>query len=105
MTFDYAALEAAGITRVVIEYNGAGDEGWIDSITAEPDPDAIEYRTELYDTLKRQAYDLLEEHHGGWEINEGSTGTITLDVPFQRCRLNHGERYENVRWSQQEFVG
>ncbi len=46
-----------------VEYNGSGDSGWV-----ELPPD---YPSELEDI----SYYLLERY-GGWEINEGSQGTI-----------------------------
>jgi hypothetical protein len=39
-------------------------------------------------------FDLLP---GGWEINEGSYGTITIDVASASITVEHNERYTDVR--------
>lgn len=100
--FDYDALQAAGIETVVVEYNGSGDEGYIEDITASPDKAAVEYPSPLYDDVQQVAYDLLSRHHGGWEINEGSNGTITINVKERKAVIHHGENEIKQTWSDTE---
>lgn len=88
-TFPYRTLAALGIETVRINYNGAGDEGWIDEITAEPDEDKL--TNELEEEIKQAAYNVLEDQHAGWEINEGSQGHLTVNVRTGRTFLHHGE--------------
>ena len=101
-TFDWDALAEAGIESVVVEYHGEGDEGYIEEITASPeakDEELMAYRSPLYDSIQSSAYDLLEQEWGGWEINEGSSGTITLDVATRVAELNHGETRHIQHWT------
>ena len=101
--FDYDELAEAGIEKVVVEYSGENDEGYINEITCEPDDGAINYRDDLYNTVERAAYDLLSKEWGGWEINEGSSGKITIDVKERTTELKHGENVVTQNWSTKEF--
>lgn len=49
---------------------------------------------EMCNTLLDNAFDLLP---GGWEINDGSYGTIVVDVPTGEITVDHNERYTDVR--------
>lgn len=118
----YANLARHGIARVVIEYDGCDDSGCISDITlfgaddrAMPIPDSqVKYTTEsrvysektkryeprrksctgpLRDAIKTWCYDLLELHFPGWEINDGSEGTIELNVPMMTGSWAHNTRY------------
>jgi hypothetical protein len=64
-------LREAGIANVWIHYDGSGDSGAIERIEPQTIPEALQQ------ALEEHAYDLLP---GGWEINEGSHGVITIDV-------------------------
>lgn len=116
----YANLARLGITTVVINYDGSCDSGCIESIKALgsdnrevslPDrPVVVELIESNWDTktttfvrrnVKRSVpicdaieswcYDLLEQHFPGWEINDGSSGTITLDIVKKSATMDHGE--------------
>ena len=99
--FPYEELAEAGIEKVVVEYSGSGDEGYINEIIAEPV--GIEYRDELYDLIRDVAYDLLEDNYAGWEINEGSQGEITLVVSEQKAYLHHGTIIETTEYEDTVF--
>ena len=49
---------------------------------------------ELYDNFINALWDLLP---GGWEINDGSYGEITLDTRTEKINVEHNERYTDVR--------
>lgn len=89
-SFDYDALAEAGIKTVTVSYSGESDEGYINEITSEPPVDSLDYGDELYNLIQDQAYDVLEREHGGWEINEGSSGHITINVKERTAFLHHG---------------
>lgn len=55
---------------------------------------------EMCQTLIDNAFDLLP---GGWEINDGSYGTITVDVASERIDIEHNERYTDVRTENMSF--
>src|ERR1035437_7633333 len=97
-----AALAAAGITSLVVTFDGNSDNGQIESIearagettvelpascfddedTISSDEDAAESNgdTSLAEAIEQLCYDLLEQKHDGWEINEGAYGTSTFNV-------------------------
>ena len=116
----YTKLARLGITSVIIGYDGCGDSGCIESIKALgvdnrevtlPERSvAIDIVESKFDSKTRRfipvntrrnvpvreaienwCYDLLGEHFPGWEINEGSDGTIELDVVKKTATLQHDE--------------
>jgi hypothetical protein len=97
-TFDYDALAAAGFETVVIDYYGSSDEGYVNEVTPEPIPEGVEISDDLETSIKEAVYDILERHHGGWEINEGSEGKVTINVKARTATLSHGDRVESVNW-------
>ena len=114
----FDALTAAGITKVTAEFDGCGDSGQIQGITAQvgvadaelpktavtihevthlrsADPEKIKDEVKqqpLAEAIEGLCYDYLEEHHGGWEINGGSFGQFELDVASRIVRLEFNQR-------------
>lgn len=84
--------------RIVISYHGAGDEGWIEDIIPEPEVEGVEIAHDLYKELEAEAYNVLERHYAGWEINEGSQGHITIVVSERKAYLHHGTNREVTDW-------
>ena len=120
----FAALAAAGIQTVVIEFDGSGDEGQIESITAftidnaETDlPEArIEIREAVFDQpalsvslqspheiIEGMAYDFLGQTHGGWPNNDGAYGEFTFTVADQSITLDFNGRFTDSTNYQHEF--
>jgi hypothetical protein len=118
----YGNLARHGILRVVIEYDGCGDSGCIGDITLfgvddklMPMPEKqVRYTTEsrvycekiklyvpkrtsrsgpLREAIETWCYDLLELHCPGWEIDDGSEGTVELNVPMKTGTWQHSTRY------------
>lgn len=116
----YGKLAKLGITSVLIKYDGCGDSGCIESVSAlgadnlevklpersvaidivESKFDAKTHRfitvnarrtVPIYEAIENWCYDLLEQHFPGWEINEGSDGTIEIDVVKKTAMLLHDE--------------
>lgn len=83
---------------VTIDYDGSGDSGYINDISIEPERDI----SEAHQDLEEFAYDTLSNKHGGWEINEGSCGTITIDFTENKVRIEHNERIESWDSSESE---
>ena len=78
-----------------LRYDGGGDSGWIENeietengITVDPDVN-----------LETISYDLLELYYGGWEINEGSSGSINYNFQEQKVTMTH---YQNVESTELE---
>lgn len=116
----YGKLATLGITSVLIKYDGCGDSGCIESISALgadnlevelPERsvaiDIVESKFDgttrrfvsvnarrtvpIREAIENWCYDLLERHFPGWEINEGSDGTIAIDVVKKTATLQHDE--------------
>lgn len=106
-TFSYdEILKEVGIAKVVIEYSGSDDEGYINDITVESLDGAsvdLELGNELYDLIRDEAYDLLSSESPGWEINEGSQGHITILVAERKAFLHHGLNEIRTDYYDKEF--
>jgi hypothetical protein len=107
------ALEIAGLTRVVVSFDGYGDSGQIENVEVRIGDDearmpagTIEVGEALWGEveLKRSAvgisaaveslaYDVLEQTHSGWEDNDGAYGDIVFDVAERTITLDYNERY------------
>lgn len=118
-----AILAAAGITEIVIAFDGAGDSGQIDSIEAYVSgkraalpSETVEFACSvqgqakpdlrvmtLREAIERLVYDALEETHSGWEINDGAYGEFILDVEARSLSLDYSERYTATEHYEHEF--
>ncbi len=95
------ALRAANIASVELNYDGMGDSGCLEAATFysndnkpvdcsdakvaietfEIGSNMIERKSmPLSEALETVAYDALEVHHPGWEINEGAYGIFRIEV-------------------------
>ena len=119
----FPILAAAGITSVLVRFDGSGDSGQIEEIDAVagdkpvslPDSkitiqrahwDASEAEiteSSVKDAVETLAYDFLEETHAGWENNEGAYGDFTFNVAARTITLDYNERYEDVHYTQHSF--
>lgn len=66
---------------ITVYFNGGGDSGYVD--------DRFTYNETSYNTPKvvdDVCYELLS-NFGGWEINEGSSGNITFNIPKKTATL------------------
>ena len=119
----FDALAAAGITSVLVHFDGYGDSGQIEDIDAvagdKPrDLPAVEIEIahvnwghpeidrstcSVRDAIERLAYDFLEQTHGGWENNEGAFGDFTFDVADRSIKLDYNERIETSALTQHNF--
>ena len=117
------ALAAAGISSVVVTFDGSGDSGQIEGVDArigdtatELPATAVEITSPLWEgagletrtlplaeAIEQIAYDLLEEAHDGWENNEGAFGEFTFDVAEDVIRLDYNERFETSEYSGHEW--
>jgi hypothetical protein len=106
------ALAKAGITRVFVGFEGEGDEGQMDRVAARSNDKVTEFpevtlslwvadfgctelrahELDLQEAVKHLCFGYLEDRHGGWEIDEGSFGEFTFDVPARTISLDLYER-------------
>ena len=88
-----------------LKYDGGGDSGWIeDEIETENGITKIKKETDadvdgIEANLETISYDLLELYYGGWEINEGSSGSINYNFQEQKVTMTH---YQNVESTELE---
>lgn len=107
------ALALAGVTRVVVSFDGYGDSGQIENVEAQAGDDpvampaeAIEIAEAVWDqseptrsylgiaeAVESLAYDVLEKTHCGWENNDGAYGDVIFDVAEEAITLDYNERY------------
>jgi hypothetical protein len=79
------ALRRLGIEQVQFTYDGSGDSGTIESFEVSPEiePEVPEaYRL----ALEQAVLGLLPS---GWEINEGSSGQVIIDVDSGDADVDH----------------
>jgi hypothetical protein len=118
------ALGRAGITSVVVNFDGSGDSGQMERIDVhageaeaqlpegqiefvEPVlgyPDRSERSTHtVSDAIETLVYALLEETHGGWENDDGAYGEVTFDVAKRTITLDYNERHMESDYSCHTF--
>lgn len=89
----FGQLAELGIARIVINYDGYGDEGAIESVAAIGAGDRpVDLPKSLEDQLTHACLILLPQ---GWDINEGAFGHLLLDVTKRRLSLAHHRRHTN----------
>jgi hypothetical protein len=114
----FPALLAAGVTTVVVSFDGYGDSGQIEGVEARAGDDilqlpdrSIEFAhadwnanepqdrsVSLQEGVEALAWDVLTSTHGGWENNDGGFGEVVFDVKAGEIRLDF-----NLRFSDSEF--
>jgi len=109
----FDALAAAGITTVIVKFDGSGDSGQIENIEAQNGDDpvtipdrAIEFLNAVWcepeiahddctirDAIEEMAYEFLRQTHDGWENEDGAHGEFAFDVETRTITLDYNERY------------
>lgn len=110
------ALNKLGSKTVTVWYSGSSDSGCIDDVAFDTDVGDLkviisinksEFDSKkniwkefvcndpipIKEAIKRICYDLLEQHHGGWENDDGADGEFVFDVESGEINWNHNERY------------
>jgi hypothetical protein len=98
------ALVQHRVANVEAAYSGYGDSGAIDGTQFR---DAAGQRVDretipatLVEELENVLYEFLP---AGFEINDGSQGTLTLDTQTAKVTIQHQENYTESRDSTREF--
>ena len=119
----FDALAAAGITTVIVNFDGYGDSGQVERIEARTgDGDcalpaveveiasadwgsvAIDRQTKpIREAIETLVYDVLNQTHGGWENNDGACGDFNFDVTGRTITLDVDERHMESDSSQHVF--
>jgi hypothetical protein len=114
-----AALRAAGVRTVIVDFNGYGDEGQIERIDAYTGVQGegpiqflethvtiqvmddwrglqVKDQTEtLESAIDTVCLEYLEQVASGWEINEGAFGDFTIDAAEKTIKLDFNKRFED----------
>ena len=98
------ALVASGVANIEAAFSGYGDSGAIDGLQYR-DKSGLRVQREmipagLTEELETCLYEFLP---AGFEINEGSQGTLTLDISASRITLTHQENDTGSHDSTREF--
>lgn len=119
----FDALREAGITRVAVTFDGEGDSGQIEELTAfaqdKPQPVPSEtvpvqhatwdgrgstrVETPLREAIEELCYGLLSEQYDGWENNDGAFGEFTFHVQDRTIALKFNGRYTDVHTTTHMF--
>ena len=109
----FDALAPLGITTILVQFDGEGDSGQINEVSAfaaetpfELPQTAVTFQDASWDSadltardvaipeaIENLCYGYLELKHGGWEINEGSFGEFTLTVAERSIELDFNTRF------------
>lgn len=92
------ALRFFGVERVEVRFDGQGDDGEVETPEYIPIPHG-ELPHGLASAIEESCWGLLP---GGWEINAGSVGTITLDTRDGTATLDVEWREEEEDWDEED---
>lgn len=99
-----ASLKEKGIKQVTATYSGSGDSGCVDVIEAfNEQKQSLKIEKTFHRQIEDYCYGILEDKHGGWELNEGSSGTITIDVNANKVTIEHEEYFTESKSSTTEL--
>ena len=116
----FDALATAGINTVIVTFDGEGDSGQIQDITADDSAQVPDTRIELLQTewgtgkldsaqstlrnaIETLCYDYLSQEHGGWENNDGAFGEFTFSVADRTIALEFNGRFSDFHTSSHTF--
>jgi len=109
----FDALAAAGITTVLVNFDGYGDSGQVERIEASAgDEDCalppvdidvasaqwgiaaiLRQPKPVCEAIETLVYDVLNQTQRGWENGDGDGGEFTFDVAERTITLDYNERY------------
>ncbi len=116
-------MQAAGITQVVVSFDGYDDSSQVENIEATAQdvitplpagqitlrfaawhsPEPREETLSIEAAIEAMAYDCLSETHGGWENNDGAYGEFVFDVAAHEITLDYNERYTATETCEHTF--
>ncbi len=119
----FDALASATITSVTVGFDGEGDSGGIEHISANCGDantelptvsvpyhqvsfgDDVPVLTEqtLREAVEGLCYACLDQDNGGWENNDGGFGTFTFNVASRTIELEFNGRYSDIFTRNYEF--
>ena len=116
-----------GISHITLQFDGCGDSGQIEEVAIFPEDKQSLIHSEITTIRTRHeysgdkwklvtenfqadvsylaedvAYYVLEQRHGGWEINEGSYGRIVINANGSGS-IEYNERVVTTEYSECDF--
>ena len=82
---DMVQWKEDGKLKIRVDFNGGGDSGYIDEVGLINDGND---KHDLSAVWENKLYNILEQNHSGWEINEGSEGTFIINNETQTIELD-----------------
>ena len=99
------ALRKHRVANIEAAYSGYGDSGAIDGLqfrdSAGQRVDRASVPQDVIEQLENYVYEFLPS---GFEIDDGSQGTLTLDVATGRVSIQHQANVTETRDSTREFT-
>ena len=112
----FEALAATSITAVIVDFDGEGDSGQIESIAAYAAADVVNLpaatvtthaaqwnsdklavgEQALNEAIEELCYGYLAQEHDGWENNDGAYGEFRFDVRERTIEFEFNGRYTSV---------
>lgn len=89
------------IETVIVAYDGYGDSGAIESITAYRDKNKVELGDELTTAIREAAYGILP---GGWDVDCGSLGELVINVRLRTITREHNWRVEDTQYEERSIL-
>jgi hypothetical protein len=109
----FNTLATTTITQITVAFDGDGDSGQIEDVTAYAGEEVIELPSTpvslrhtawgkaepeevtepLREAVERLCYDYLSQEHDGWENNDGASGEFTFDVAERTIELECNVRF------------
>ena len=116
----FDALATAGVNTVIVTFDGEGDSGQIQDITADDSAQIPDTRIELLQTewgtgkldsaqstlrsaIETLCYDYLSQEHDGWENNDGAFGEFTFSMADRTIALEFNGRFSDFHTSSHTF--
>jgi hypothetical protein len=119
----FDVLSQFGVTKVIVDFDGEGDSGQIEDVTAFIGDVLFELpgnTITIHDTqwgsdmlttslvpiteaIEGICYGYLEQEHAGWENNEGAYGEFTIDVAARKIELDCNIRFSSSENYKYEF--
>ena len=98
-------LKQYRVANIEVAYSGYGDSGAIDGVqfrdAAGERVDRANLPGDVIEQLETCVYEFLPS---GFEINDGSQGTLTIDTQTAKVTIQHQENYTETRDSSREFT-
>jgi hypothetical protein len=93
---DALKLCPPSVVRITAKYSGSGDSGQFDEIEFyDADGNSVGFPAEkqVGDTIEKAFDQILEDTHGGWEINDGASGEFTITLATGQIDHEHHDYY------------